>query len=527
MYRIVRILLITVALHFPLVAAAQSISIGGISVSVTGQGSVTILQPGVPDQVCTPSSASADCKTLSSPQTSEDVFTFAASSEAGWVFVEWLMDGSYAGSSATITRGPFPSYFVPPESLQAIFVPQTSLDSDGDGVYDGVDQCPSTPPGESVDPSTGCSVSSGNNNSPADTDRDGVPDDTDLCPYTVPGRGFEIDANGCAEDEIDTDDDGVVDSRDQCPDTNTGESINKKGCSEAQIDEDADGVVNSADQCPSTLAGKLVDIEGCSASQKDTDLDGVNDELDRCPATPAGESTDLAGCADSQLDEDGDGVSDLLDECPATPTGELADSIGCSEGQRDDDGDGVPNSNDTCAATEKGKSANDEGCSVVQKQLADLGEDLVELDGLSEDDETLAGAIDDACPRLIIEGDQQALTAGQQDLLVACSSLKANDSSSDQQVAALQAISPQLLANRIDAVIETASRHHQQLTQRLGRIKTGGGRGVSLAGLSLNFAGQALPGALLEEAADQAGMGDLGPDFGNWGVYLAGRFGCD
>ena len=45
---------------------------------------------------------------------------------------------------------------------------------------------------------------------------------------------------------------------------------------------------------------------------------------------------------------------------------------------------------------------------------------------------------------------------------------------------------------------------------------------MSLAGLSLNFAGEALPGALLEEAADQAGMGDLGPDFGNWGIYLQG-----
>ena len=118
MYRIVRILLITVALHFPLVAAAQSISIGGISVSVTGQGSVTILQPGVPDQVCTPSSASADCKTLSSPQTSEDVFTFAASSEAGWVFVEWLAGRERSRQQRDDHTGAIrQSYFVPGESL--------------------------------------------------------------------------------------------------------------------------------------------------------------------------------------------------------------------------------------------------------------------------------------------------------------------------------------------------------------------------------------------------------------------------
>ena len=125
-----------------------------------------------------------------------------------------------------------------------------------------------------------------------------------------------------------------------------------------------------------------------------------------CPATPARATAQIqAGCAESQRDADGDGVSDSLDECPATPSPvNRPMPVGCSEGQRDDDGDsdGIPNADDTCAATEKaGSAANDEGCSVIQEQLADLGDDLANLDGLDEDDRSLASAIDGACERLI------------------------------------------------------------------------------------------------------------------------------
>jgi len=63
-------------------------------------------------------------------------------------------------------------------------------DTDGDGVVDGVDQCPSTPAGASVD-SSGC---------PVDGDQDGVPDGIDQCPNTAPGT--EVDETGCPRSQV-------------------------------------------------------------------------------------------------------------------------------------------------------------------------------------------------------------------------------------------------------------------------------------------------------------------------------------
>ncbi|EMR13152.1 outer membrane protein A precursor [Methylophaga lonarensis MPL] len=60
-----------------------------------------------------------------------------------------------------------------------------AMDSDGDGVVDGIDQCPGTPAGVQVD-SVGC---------PLDSDGDGVPDYRDLCPGTP--QGMMVDKDGC------------------------------------------------------------------------------------------------------------------------------------------------------------------------------------------------------------------------------------------------------------------------------------------------------------------------------------------
>lgn len=91
------------------------------------------------------------------------------------------------------------------------------LDSDGDGVFDNMDQCPETPNGVAVD-STGC---------PLDSDRDGVPDYLDQCPDTP--EGDSVDKKGCTL-EKDADRDGVADADDQCPDTPLGAPVNNSGC---------------------------------------------------------------------------------------------------------------------------------------------------------------------------------------------------------------------------------------------------------------------------------------------------------
>jgi len=88
-------------------------------------------------------------------------------------------------------------------------------DSDGDGVYDSIDQCPGTPRGVRVD-TRGC---------PLDTDGDGVSDSMDQCPGTP--RGVRVDTRGCP---VDTDGDGVPDAMDRCPGTPQGATVDARGC---------------------------------------------------------------------------------------------------------------------------------------------------------------------------------------------------------------------------------------------------------------------------------------------------------
>jgi outer membrane protein OmpA-like peptidoglycan-associated protein len=125
-----------------------------------------------------------------------------------------------------------------------------------DGVSDRKDKCPDTPAGVAVD-ANGC---------PVDTDGDGVADYIDDCP-TVAGL---TSLKGCP----DTDKDGIADKDDACPDV--AGLANLKGCP----DSDGDGITDKDDLCSNTPKGYKVDAKGCPL---DTDKDGVIDEEDGCP----------------------------------------------------------------------------------------------------------------------------------------------------------------------------------------------------------------------------------------------------
>jgi outer membrane protein OmpA-like peptidoglycan-associated protein len=113
---------------------------------------------------------------------------------------------------------------------------------------------------------------------PKDTDGDGIYDSLDACP-TVPGLA---QFKGCP----DTDKDGIQDSEDKCP---TVPGLAKyQGC--PIPDTDKDGLNDEEDKCP-TVPG-LARYQGCPIP--DTDGDGVNDEEDRCPDVPG--VPELKGC---------------------------------------------------------------------------------------------------------------------------------------------------------------------------------------------------------------------------------------
>jgi OOP family OmpA-OmpF porin len=148
-----------------------------------------------------------------------------------------------------------------------------------------------------------------------DTDGDGVNDTKDTCPSTP--RECRVDANGCPSDE---DGDGVCDELDRCAGTLRGATVDSRGC---PADTDGDRVLDGLDACPDSPRGCTVDARGCPV---DSDGDGVCDGLDRCEATPAGCRVAVNGCP---LDEDGDGVCDGLDNCPNTPAGATVGPDGC------------------------------------------------------------------------------------------------------------------------------------------------------------------------------------------------------
>lgn len=107
-------------------------------------------------------------------------------------------------------------------------------DSDGDGIPDGKDNCPSEP---GLKQFHGC----------PDSDGDGIPDNADDCPSVAGAPQF----HGCP----DSDGDGIADNVDECP--------NQKGYAEFDgcPDTDGDGVPDNEDKCPS--AKGTVGNHGC------------------------------------------------------------------------------------------------------------------------------------------------------------------------------------------------------------------------------------------------------------------------
>lgn len=165
-----------------------------------------------------------------------------------------------------------------------------------------------------------------------DTDGDGLADAVDMCPTEAEDLdGFE-DADGCPE--VDNDGDGIPDDQDKCPDR--GEDLDgfedSDGCPD--LDNDEDGVPDVQDRCPSepeNING-FEDEDGCP-DVKDSDGDGVPDPKDKCPNEP--EDTDgfedTDGCPDP--DNDGDGIPDERDECVdvAEDLDGFEDEDGCPE----------------------------------------------------------------------------------------------------------------------------------------------------------------------------------------------------
>jgi len=121
---------------------------------------------------------------------------------------------------------------------------------------------------------------------PVDTDGDGINDDVDKCP-TQPGTAKY---NGCPIP--DSDNDGINDEQDKCP--NQPGTAKYNGC--PIPDTDGDGINDEEDKCPSQ-AGPASN-NGCPIPDRDND--GINDDEDKCPDVAGTKANN--GCPDVPAD---------------------------------------------------------------------------------------------------------------------------------------------------------------------------------------------------------------------------------
>ncbi|OAV43162.1 hypothetical protein A3850_001025 [Lewinella sp. 4G2] len=252
-------------------------------------------------------------------------------------------------------------------------VPDASVavcDTDGDGVPDAMDSCPTSAAGAVVN-AAGCTDEDGDGYFP-DLDPSLAafdPDDQEACipepsellcvPVDADGDGYFAnypmddplfdpdDTMVCIPDNTvalcDTDGDGVADGNDLCSGTMAGLMVNADGCP----DEDADGFFpldddTAADYDPDDAMPCIPDdtVAAC-----DTDGDGVPDGEDLCPTSVAGATVNVNGCTDF----DGDG---FFPDAPMGPAFDPDDAMVCIPDNTialcDSDGDGVADGNDLC-----------------------------------------------------------------------------------------------------------------------------------------------------------------------------------
>jgi hypothetical protein len=147
-----------------------------------------------------------------------------------------------------------------------------------------------------------------------DTDGDGVLNGVDNCPLVANPNQADMDGDGVGDAcDPDTDGDGVLNGVDNCPLVANPNQADMDGDGVGDAcdpDTDGDGVLNGVDNCPLVANPEQTDTDNdglgdaCDTpSNPDTDGDGVNNNIDNCPevANP------------NQADFDKDGIGDVCD----------------------------------------------------------------------------------------------------------------------------------------------------------------------------------------------------------------------
>lgn len=211
-----------------------------------------------------------------------------------------------------------------------------------------------------------------------DSDGDGVPDVLDNCP-TTPNP-----------DQQDSDGDGVGDSCESCPQDPNKLQPGSCGCGVPDTDSDGDGTPNCADLCPTDPNKIEPGSCGCGVADLDSDNDGTPDCADFCSSDPNKVDPGTCGCGVPDIDSDGDGTPDCADLCPADLTKLEPGTCGCGVPDVDSDGDGTPDCVDLCAADPNKVEPGTCGCGIQDTPGCGTVPDDLDQDGVPD--------ISDNCP---------------------------------------------------------------------------------------------------------------------------------
>jgi len=146
------------------------------------------------------------------------------------------------------------------------------------------------------------------------------------------------------------------------------------------------------------------------------------------------------------------------------------------------------------ATDNNGKRAAVDFIAEVKELNPDATRMLGDTPGLNNEQGTVAGALDDLCPRLSELGQQNNLTTGQGNLRQRCEQLRDPDLSDEDIVDALD----QIAGEEAEAIIITAARftnmHHTNLRNRFTQLRRGGKALIDVSGIRLKFDGGSLNG---------------------------------
>ena len=255
---------------------------------------------------------------------------------------DYICDNSYALEGGNIDNYPLKEF--PDQDGDGVSDPDDNCknisnpgqaNSDGDDFGNACDNCWSIDNNDQADTNGNCSgppysvdPDCGDACEPSDTDGDGVPDVDDNCP-TVPNSG-----------QHDGDGDGDGDACDNCISIPNSD----------QSDWDSDEIGNACDNCWGTPNPDQEDVDGDCASNNQPYLINpyCGDACDECPNDPDKLFPWVCGCGVPETDTDNDGTPDCIDYCPNDPGKTEAGTCGCGVPDSDEDNDGHLYCNDNC-----------------------------------------------------------------------------------------------------------------------------------------------------------------------------------